>query len=273
MKNLIYIYNNQFIASILAWILQQSNTIDSNFCLYDSTNADPWDNHHPNVSDKSNGDFLHDLICIQEDEKRNVDELTAHVKSFTKYNFGVVGNAYGQWEHKTEWNCDGLTKIYTYMEDADLMTDLWLNVYFKREFNASQIRESMWFHCNDHHFKDTEYKDEMLTRHLNRAEELLKEQGVLYFWQLQALYHGSWKELLPLDRYNEYRNEMRKGVLMHQPSNVKGYDNHFINHNTCIIADMMNINFEELCDTLNIEFNPKMQSEYETFKLFVEDNT
>ena len=36
---------------------------------------------------------------------------------------------------------------------------------------------------------------------------------------------------------------------------------------------MMNINLEELCDTLNIEFNSRMQSEYEIFKLFVENHT
>ena len=267
MKNLIYIFNYQFLASILGWILQQSKTVDSNFCLYDVTNDDPWDNHWPNVENEEDGIFLHKFIVIQEDANRNINELTTHVKNFTKYNTGVLGNSYGIWEHKIPWNCDGVTKIYTYIEDVDLITDLWLNVYFKRKFDEKHMRASIYSHCHDHHFENKEYQDEMVTRHLSRAEELLKEQEVIEFWQLQAVYHSSWKEIPSLDRYNEYREEVRNGILRSQ------YNNNFVNYNNCISLEMMNINLEEVCDTLNIKFNSRMQSEYEIFKLFVENHT
>jgi hypothetical protein len=275
MKQFVYCYSNTFLAAPMAYILQQNSIVDSTFGCKDleDPHPDPYDLILENdFTDSQTRNivrpFIHEFIRIMEpiNDPESLPRLNALLSTQT-FNVGVLGLSYGQWNIEEKWERDDITLINCQLADSDVEARLFFNVYGKRKLVSWDfILQSIDIHCRDHHYNDDEYKKTLYKNNIAFAEKLYNNNELLYKWQLDTLFHSSYKEIFTLDRENEIIEYHRE--LMARNHKI----NRFRKRQECYhIPDMLTMDLEKICDYLGWNLEIEMYWELEWFQSWIED--
>jgi len=279
MKQFVYCYNNTFLAAPMAYILQQNSIVDTEFCCKNTHHRndyekDPYDliGNDPNVDIVE--PFVHEFIRIIESKKdrKSLPKLDALLSTKT-FDVGVLGLSYGQWNIEEKWDREDIKLVSCQLADSRAEAKLFFDVYKRRKLKSwGHIKESIRRHCRDHHYDDNEYRETLYKNNIDFAKKLYDNNELLYKWQLDTLFHSSYKEIFTLDRENEIIEEDHKVIANNHLSNLfrKSQTQRF--H----IPNMLTMDLEEVCDYLGwnaeVKWNTekKMYNELEYFKKYVE---
>jgi hypothetical protein len=268
MKQFVYCYNNTFLAAPMAYILQQNSIVDTEFGCKNLSEPDPYDL----IGDDSTVDivepFVHEFIRIIESKKdrKSLSRLDALLSTKT-FDVGVLGLSYGQWNIEEKWDREDIKLVSCQLADGKVEAKLFFDVYKKRRFkNWEHIKDAIRRHCRDHHYNDDEYRETLYKNNIDFAKKLYDNNELLYKWQLDTLFHSSYKEIFTLDRENEIREYDHKVIANNHLSNLfrkSQAQKH--------IPNMLTMDLEEVCDYLGWNTEEKMYNELKYFKKYVED--
>lgn len=250
-------------ASALGWILQQSTSYSSDYFVFkpellQSNYVDPWDNHvdfHKlNLPDPDSHWIFQYTKCIERDDT-NFEWLDSFVNGFS--NRSAFGLSYGGWEKLTTWNNPKVTTIVV-KRTVELFDYFW-KIYMSRPFSVDDVKRSLMLHHHDHKNHISGYYEWLIETVGNDAIEQAKHTPVR-FWQLQAVYHNGGSRFPLLSEEQHW-----KDIVYGNTSASVISDNQ-------IEVDIFNLDFPNLCDTLDIDYNEKITQEYNTFLNFAKTN-
>jgi hypothetical protein len=269
MKQFVYCYNNTFLAAPMAYILQQNSIVDTDFGCKNSSDPDPYDliGNDPTIDMVE--PFVHEFIRTIEpkNDPESLSKLNALLSTIT-FDVGVLGLSYGMWNIKEKWEQKDINLISCQLADSGVEAKLFFDVYMKRELvDWYHIEESIRRHCRDHHYNDNEYKETLYKNNIDFADKLYFNKELLYKWQLDTLFHASYKEIFTLDRENEIMEYYRKHVAT--DNKING----FRRSQECYhIPDMLTMDLEEICNYLGWKVEEDMYREFKEFKNYIETN-
>ena len=273
MKQFVYCYNNTFLAAPMAYILQQNSIVDTEFGCKNTHHRndyekDPYDliGNDPTVDIVE--PFIHEFIRIIESQKnrKSLSRLDALLSTKT-FDVGVLGLSYGQWQIEQKWDREDIKLVSCQLADSKFEAKLFFDVYKKRRLKSwEHTEEAFRCHCRDHHYNDDEYRETLYKNNIDFAKKLYDNNELLYKWQLDTLFHSSYKEIFTLDRENEIREYDHNVIAKNHLSNCfrKSQPQRF--H----IPNMLTMDLEEVCDYLGWNTEEKMYDELKYFKKFVE---
>ena len=268
MKQFVYCYNNTFLAAPVAYILQQNSIVDTEFCC-NTEGPDPYDLIGDDPTVNIVAPFVHEFIRAIEpkNDPESLSKLNALLSTKT-FDVGVLGTSYGVWNIEEKWEQKDINLISCQLADSAVEAKLFFNVYMRRGFMGwDDVYEQFRRHCRDHHYNDEEYKKTLYRDNIDFAEELYNKNELLYKWQLETLFHSSYKEIFTLDRENEIREYHRNIVVENHKLNV------FRRTQECYhIADILTMDLEKICDYLGWKVEEDMYREFKEFKNYIETN-
>ena len=250
-----FVYSSMpMMASLLGWILQQSDSYKSNYFRYDALAVDPWDNHSDDPDNWSHA-FIEDV----EDEVLGNDFtwLNEFVDSF-KCNT-IFGLSYGGWRKNKPWYNNNIFEIL--ILPTNRLFDLFYQVYEKRLVSPNELLENIKMHVHDHKQDNKIYNERMMNEIYPNALEYAK-RNELEFWQLQYCFHHGGASIPALSEMNNIKNTIQSEISS---------TNFVKNNDTVVIEDLFNINLKELCKNLNIIHNEHMELAYNKFLDFVDE--
>ena len=268
MKQFVYCYNNTFLAAPVAYILQQNSNVDTEFCC-NTEGPDPYDLIGEDPTVNIVAPFVHAFIRAKEsiNDPESLSKLNALLSTKT-FDVGVLGTSYGVWNIEEKWEQKNINLISCQLADSEAEARLFFNVYMRRGFKDwHDIEEQFRRHCRDHHYNDNEYKETIYKNNIDFADKLYFNNELLYKWQLEALFHSSYKEIFTLDRENEIREYLSKIVVGNNKLNT------FRRTQECYhIPDILTMDLEKVCDYLGWTVEEDMYREFKEFKNYIETN-
>ena len=270
MKQFVYCYNNTFLAAPMAYILQQNSIVDTEFCCKNTEDPVPDPDPYDLIGTASRVEpFVHKFIRIMEpvDDPESLSKLNALLSTIT-FDVGVLGFSYGMWNIKEKWEQKDINLISCQLADSEDEARLFFNVYGRRKLVSwDHIEKSIEIHCHDHHYHDNEYKKTLFKDNIDFAEKLYLKNELLYKWQLDTLFHSSYKEIFTLDREDEIIEYNRDVITRNHNLNA------FRQIQKCYhIPNMLTMDLEKICDYLGWKAEAGMYDELEYFKKYIEDN-
>tara|TARA_B110000495_G_C22992838_1_gene584908 strand:- start:481 stop:1278 length:798 start_codon:yes stop_codon:yes gene_type:complete len=241
-------------ASVLGWILQQSDSYESNYFKFNKSWADnyierndPWDNHSDDPDNWSHA-FIEDI----EDKNlhTNFTWLDNFVDSFTCNT--IFGLSYGAWKKSKPWLT---TNNEIVIQPSSKMFDLFYEVYERRTVSPEQLLENIQMHVHDHKQDNKEYNEHMMNT-IYPSALTYAEHGVLEFWQLQYSFQHGGDTVPSITEMESIKHKIKTDIFN---------DSFQTNSNTIVIEDLFDINLKELCKRLNIVYNDNIETEYNKF--------
>lgn len=241
-------------ASLLGWILQQSDSYKSNFFVCDDENLekahmDPWDNHSAAEDDWSHA-YIED---IESDVTRyEFDWLDSFVDSFVVRS--IFGLSYGEWKKSIVWHNSKLDTIL--ILSTDRLRELFYESYERRLVDKETFLENIKMHVHDHRQNDESYNEYIMNLIYEDGLKCI-ENDSLEFWQMQYCFHHKGNGIP--DKSSE--DTIKQQIMSELTDDTVCYDG--------IEVDLFNLDLKALCKQLDIVYNDKMEEEYNKFLDYV----
>ena len=267
-----FIYSQiPMMASVLGWVLEQSDSYESNYFDFRQNGfderkkgcyLDPWDNHSDDPDNWSH-------YFIEDVEDRNLacdfTWLNEFANSF-KCNT-IFGLSYGGWEKTVSWDNNNVNKIV--IQPSDKMFDLFWKVYESRLISPVELLENIQMHVHDHKQDNKIYNERMMNEIYPKALEYAN-RGELEFWQLQYCFHHDGVNVPSPEEKENIKNMIKHDICQDLGAETEIRWQVFCD-SAIVIEDLFNIDLEGLCKELNIVYNEKIGIEYKKFLEYAND--
>jgi hypothetical protein len=251
-----YIYNEEgMFTSVLGWILQQSNSYDSNFFRFGWTtdnntiapHTDPWDNHSLEPAHWS-----HAYIEHIEQVDNNFVWIDNFVNDFKSRS--IFGLSYGAWNKSAAWTNESVELIS--IKSSRKTVEIFFDCYHARPLSAEDVVESLNMHIHDHHQDNLEYRRWVYDTYGEKAIAMAKDNN-LEFWQLQFMFHHDGISFPDISE--------RDNIINTYVTHILEESHAFTKRNNYKEFDILDLNLHNVCNQLSIEYSDAMLVEYNRF--------